>query len=191
MKVLFDLLPVILFFGAYKLYDIYVATGVAIGATMLQVCIFWLKHKRFEKSQLITLGILVLLGGATILLQNEMFIKWKPTVVNWVFSVVFLGSQFIGKKTVTERLMGGNAILPAKVWLKLNMSWVIFFLALGGLNLFVVFNYDTDTWVNFKLFGMTGMTMVFVFAQIIYMSRHMKTQEIQQEGAQQTKKNDE
>lgn len=181
MKALFDLLPVLLFFGAYKLYDIYVATGVAIAATAVQIGFFWLKNRRVEKSQIITLVILVVLGGATILLQNEAFIKWKPTVVNWLFSAVFIGSQFVGKKTIAERMMGQEGMqLSAKIWQKLNMSWALFFLFLGGLNLFVAFTYDTDTWVNFKLFGLTGMTLAFIFGQVVFLSRHMQPQQIEQ-----------
>ena len=179
MKFLVDFFPVLLFFVAYKVYDIYVATAVAIAAAFIQVGVHWFKHKKFEKSHLITLVILVVFGGATILLQDEMFIKWKPSIVNWIFAVAFLGSQFIGNKTIVERMMSNSVTLPAAIWLKLNMSWVIFFVALGVINLFVVYNFDTDTWVNFKLFGMMGLTVMFVIAQAIYMSRHMDTSEVE------------
>ncbi|WP_455200977.1 septation protein A [Kaarinaea lacus] len=177
MKFLVDFFPVLLFFVAYKVYDIYVATAVAIAAAFIQVGIHYFKHKKFEKSHLITLAILVVFGGATILLQDEMFIKWKPSVVNWIFAAAFLGSQFIGSKTIVERMMSKSVTLPSAIWLKLNMSWVIFFVALGIINLFVVYNFDTDTWVNFKLFGMMGLTIMFVIAQAIYMSRHMEVSE--------------
>ncbi|MGD8566872.1 MAG: septation protein A [Gammaproteobacteria bacterium] len=179
MKFLFDFFPVLLFFVAYKLYGIYTATAVAIAASFIQVGVYWFKHKKFENSHLITLVILVLFGGATIVLQNEMFIKWKPSVVNWIFAVAFLGSQFIGNKTIIERMMGANITLPASIWLRLNMSWVVFFIALGIINLFVVYNFDTDTWVNFKLFGMMGLTILFIVAQAIYMSRHVQPAEIE------------
>jgi len=179
MKFLVDFFPILLFFVAYKVYDIYVATAVAIAAAFVQVGMYWIKHKKFEKSHLITLAILVVFGGATIVLQDEMFIKWKPSVVNWIFAVAFLGSQFIGNKTIVERMMSKSVTLPAAIWLKLNMSWVIFFIALGIANLFVVYNFDTDTWVNFKLFGMMGLTVMFVIAQAIYMSRHMDASEVE------------
>jgi len=179
MKFLVDFFPILLFFVAYKVYDIYVATAVAIAAAFIQVGMHWIKHKKFEKSHLITLAILVVFGGATIVLQDEMFIKWKPSVVNWIFAIAFLGSQFIGKKTIVERMMSKSVTLPAAIWLKLNLSWVIFFIVLGIANLFVVYNFDTDTWVNFKLFGMMGLTVIFVFAQAIYMSRHMDTSEVE------------
>ena len=179
MKFLVDFFPILLFFVAYKVYDIYVATAVAIAAAFVQVGMYWIKHKKFEKSHLITLASLVVFGGATIVLQDEMFIKWKPSVVNWIFAVAFLGSQFIGNKTIVERMMSKSVTLPAAIWLKLNMSWVIFFIALGISNLFVVYNFDTDTWVNFKLFGMMGLTVMFVIAQAIYMSRHMDASEVE------------
>lgn len=182
MKALSDFFPVLLFFGAYKLYDIYVATAVAIAAAAIQLGFLWLKHRKIEKSQLITLAILVVLGGATIFLQNEMFIKWKPTIVNLGFAAVFLGSRFIGAKTVTERMMGHNIALPDTMWLKLNFSWVVFFIVLGALNLFVAYGYDTDTWVNFKLFGMTGMTVLFIIWQIVYMAPHIQPQEANDQG---------
>ncbi|HEY5601540.1 MAG TPA: septation protein A [Gammaproteobacteria bacterium] len=175
MKFLFDLFPILLFFIAYKIYDIYVATAVAIAASFIQVGVYWFKHKKFDNSHLITLVILVVFGGATIVLHDEMFIKWKPSVINWIFAVAFLGSQFIGNKTIIERMLSKSISLPAAVWLKLNMSWVVFFVTLGIANLFVVYNFDTDTWVNFKLFGMMGLTILFVFLQAIYMSRHMAT----------------
>jgi intracellular septation protein len=123
---------------------------------------------------LITFAIIAVFGGATLLLEDELFIKWKPTVLNWIFGVVLLGSQFFGKKTLIERMMSTNIQLPSPVWTKLNWSWAVFFIGLGIVNLFVVYHYDTDTWVNFKLFGMLGLTLLFVFAQAIYMARHVQ-----------------
>ena len=181
MKFLFDFFPILLFFLAFKIYDIYVATAVAIVASFIQVGMFWFKHKRFENSHLITLAIVALFGGATIIFHDEMFIKWKPSVVNWIFAIAFLGSQFIGNKTIVERMMSKSVTLPAAIWTRLNMSWVIFFFALGLINLYVVYNFDTDTWVNFKLFGMMGLTILFIIAQSIYMSRHMETSEIKRD----------
>jgi len=176
MKFLLDFFPILLFFLAYKIYGIYVATAVAIAASFIQVGFHWFRNKRVENSHLITLVILIVFGGATLLLQDEMFIKWKPSVLNWVFALAFLGSQFIGNKTIVERMMSKSVTLPASIWIKLNLSWVIFFVALGAINLYVVYNYDTDTWVNFKLFGMMGLTILFILGQAVYMSRHMDTQ---------------
>ena len=174
MKFLFDLFPIILFFAAYKLYDIYVATGVAIVAAVLQTGLFWLKHRRFENMHLVTLGLLIVFGGLTLILRDPIFIKWKPTVVNWLFAVVFMGSRFFGERTLVERMMSHAITVPAPVWLKLNWAWTLFFLAMGVLNLYVAYNYSEDTWVNFKLFGMMGLTIAFVFMQAFYLSRYME-----------------
>jgi intracellular septation protein len=177
MKFLFDLFPILLFFLAYKLYDIYVATAVAIGAAFVQTGAYWLKHRKFEKMHLITLGILVLFGGLTLALRDPVFIKWKPTVVNWLFGISFLGSQFIGKQTLVERMMGHAIAAPSPVWARLNWAWTLFFVFMGLLNLYVAYNFSEDTWVNFKLFGMMGLTLVFVFAQAFYLSRYMQAPE--------------
>lgn len=174
MKILFDFLPIFLFFVAYKIYGIYTATIVAIVASCLQVGFFWLKHRRVEMMHVITMVLIVVLGGATLLLHDETFIKWKPTGVNWLFAAVFLGSLFVGKKTMLERMMGSNIVLPKLIWSRLTTSWAIFFFALGVLNIYVAYNFDTDTWVNFKLFGMMGLMLVFVIMQAIYLSRHIQ-----------------
>ena len=184
MKFLFDLFPIILFFVAYKMYDIYVATAVAIAAAFVQTGLFWLKHRKFEKSHLITLAILVLFGGLTLILHDPVFIKWKPTVVNWLFGVTFLGSQFIGNKPLIERMMGHAITVPAPIWLRLNWAWILFFIAMGMLNLYVAFSFSEETWVNFKLFGMMGLTLVFVFGQAFYLSRYM---EVDKEADEETK----
>ena len=175
MKFLYDFFPILLFFIAYKVYGIYAATVVAIVAAFAQSGLFWLKHRRFEKMHLVTLALIVVFGGATLILHDEMFIKWKPSVLNWLFGVVFLGSQFIGRKTLVERMMGANVTLPGPVWGRLNISWGLFFIALGFINLYVVYSFDTDTWVNFKMFGMLGLTLVFVVGQSFYLMRHMNT----------------
>ena len=175
MKFLFDLFPILLFFLAYKLYDIYVATAVAIAAAFLQTGLYWLKHRKFETMHLVTLGILVLFGGLTLVLHDPVFIKWKPTVVNWLFALIFLGSRFIGQRTLVERMMSHAISVPTAVWLKLNWAWTLFFIAIGLVNILVAYNYSEATWVNFKLFGMLGLTLVFVFAQAFYLSRFMET----------------
>lgn len=162
MKLLFDLFPVVLFFIAYKLQGIYVATAVIIVATVLQVGYVYLKHKRVEKIHLITLVLILVLGGLTLILQDEDFIKWKPTIVNWGFALVFLGSHFIGSKPIIRRMMDQAIHLPDLVWIRLSFMWIVFFVLSGVVNLYVAFNYDTDTWVDFKLFGLMGMTLVFI-----------------------------
>ena len=172
MKYLFDFFPVLLFFIAYKLFDIYVATAVIIGATFLQVGVFWLKHRRFQTSHLVTLVLVSGFGGATLLLHNPNFIKWKPTVLNWLFAAAFLGSQFIGEKSLVQRMMDQAVALPAAIWRRLNLSWVVFFIIMGAANLYVAFNFSENTWVNFKLFGIMGLTLLFVLLQALFISRH-------------------
>lgn len=174
MKLLVDFFPILLFFIAYKTYDIYVATMVAIAASVVQVAWIWTRHRRVENMHLITLAIIVVFGGATLLLQDELFIKWKPTVVNWLFALVFIGSHFFGEKTIIERMMSANITLAKDKWSQLNWSWSGFFVFLGVTNLYVVYNYDTDTWVNFKLFGMMGLTLVFVVIQGFFLVKHMQ-----------------
>ncbi len=175
MKLLFDFLPIVLFFVAYKLADIYVATGVLIVATLAQVGWIWLRRRQIEKLPLITAGLALVLGGATLILHDPIFVKWKPTVVNWLFATAFIVSCFIGQKPLLERMMGGQLELPTPVWVKLTFAWALFFLIMGLTNLYVAFTFDENTWVNFKLFGMLGLTLVFVLAQAAYMSRHLKT----------------
>lgn len=178
MKLLFDFFPIILFFVTFKLFEdqhqgILAATAVVIVATGVQVAITWLRRRKVENLHLVTLVLVVVLGGVTLILDDEIFIKWKPTVVNWLFAIAFLASQWVGRKPLVERMLSANVSLPAPVWARLNMSWVVFFLAMGGLNLYVVYHFDTETWVNFKLFGLMGLTLAFVVAQAFYMVRHV------------------
>ncbi len=224
MKFLADFFPVLLFFVAYKFYGIYIATGVAIAASMLQVGYNWLKHRKLEKMHIITLGLLVVFGGLTILLQDRAFIMWKPSIVNWLFAAVFLGSHFIGKQPLVQRMMSHAIELPDLIWSRLNQMWVLFFISIGLANLyvanrfFVVENQLRDvsgisevdiadcagnftdqalslcveavqreeTWVNFKLFGMMGLTIVFVLLQAFYMARHIKDDEAKDEVKQES-----
>jgi intracellular septation protein len=181
MKFLYDLFPLLLFFAAYKFYGIYTATGVAIAASVVQTAGFWLKHRRFEAMHLVTLGVIVVFGGLTIVLRDDTFIKWKPTLVYWILAALVLGSQFIGSRTIIDRMLAAQITLPAPVWRKLNLSWGIFFAALGALNLYVAFYYGlgtldeavrTDLWVNFKVFGLMAITLLFVIAQAFVMARH-------------------
>ena len=173
MKFLFDFFPIILFYIGYKMYDIFVATGVAIAATILQVGLFWLKHRRFEKMHLITLGLVVVLGGMTIWFHDAAFFQWKVSIVNWLFGAAFLVSQFVGKKPLTERMMGHAIEVPPPVWRRLNLGWALFFFGMGFLNLYVMYNFDEATWVNFKVYGLLGLTVAFVILQSFYLARHI------------------
>ena len=178
MKFLFDFFPILLFFLAYKVFDIYVATASAIAASFIQVGFYWWKHHRIEYMHIVTLVLIVVFGGATLLLRDEIFIKWKPTIVNWLFGAVFLGSRFVGDRPVIQRMLGQNFSLPSAIWLQLNMLWTVFFLALGALNLYVAYRFDTNTWVNFKMFGMMGLTVLFVIAQSVYLARYIKEDDV-------------
>ncbi len=181
MKFLFDFFPVLLFFIAYKLYNIYVATGVAMAAALVQSLSYRIKHGRFERMHLVTLGLLLLFGGLTLALHDPVFIKWKPTVINWLFGVVFAGSAWFGKKPLVQRMMDhAVSIDNPTVWSRLNWAWVAFFALMGALNLYVAFHFDEATWVNFKLFGLLGLTFVFIFAQAMYLSRHMPAEDTEE-----------
>jgi len=174
MKFLFDFFPILLFFVAYKMYDIYVATAVAIVAAGVQTALFWMRHRRFEKMHLVTFGLLLVFGGLTIALHDPVFIKWKPTVINWLFALVFLASHWIGEKPLVERMMSHAIQAPRPVWMRLSWMWVLFFAFVGVLNLYVAFNFAEETWVNFKLFGILGITFAFVIAQAFYLGRYVE-----------------
>ena len=174
MKMFFDFLPVLLFFIVYKMYDIYTATAVLIAASAIQTVGHRLIKGSFEKTHVITLALVALFGGLTLALQDETFIKWKPTAINWLFAIVFIGSQFVGKKTIIERMMGSNLTLPSVIWVKLNLAWALFFVFLGAINIYVAFSFDTDTWVNFKLFGLMGLTFLFIIAQSLFLVPYLK-----------------
>lgn len=178
MKLLFDFLPLAVFFLVYKSTgDIITATAILIPATLLQVGFTWWKHRQVEKMHIVSLVLVVLLGGATVLMGDGDFIKWKPTIVNWLFAIAFLGSQFIGQKNIIERMMGDKIQLPHKIWRTLNLAWVGFFTFSGAVNLYVAFNYSEEVWVDFKLFGLLGMTFVFIILQGVYLSSHIQNKE--------------
>lgn len=178
MKVLFDFFPVIAFFIAYYLPEdrtqaIYLATAVAIVAAAIQITAYWLVKKRVEKMHIITFLLILFLGGATLLLQDKRYFMWKPTAVNWLFALVFIGSEFIGKKNMIQRMMDHALSVPTQVWKILNRSWTGFFLLMGALNLYVAYTFSEQFWVNFKLFGMLGLTLIFAVGQAFYMSRYI------------------
>ena len=180
MKALFDFFPLILFFAAFKLFDIYVATAIAIAATFLQVAFVWIKYRRFEPTHIITLVVISFFGGLTLFFHNDAFIMWKPSVVNWIFSVIVLGSALIGK-SVIKALMGKQLALPNNVWLRLSIAWGVFFMAMGFLNMYVAFYYQLDlpaevrreNWVNFKVFWMLGLTLLFSVAQMFFIAKYL------------------
>ena len=180
MKLLFDFFPILLFFICFKLYGIYTATAVAMIASVAQVLFFRFKYQRYEKMHLISLTLILLLGGATLFFHDPWFIKWKPTGIYWLTALILLGSRVFAEKTLTQKMMESNISLPTPIWYKLNYAWAVFFVLMGILNLYVAYHYTTDTWVNFKLFGGVGLTVIFVILQAIYLSQHSLEKELSQ-----------
>ena len=174
MKFLFDLLPIILFFAAFKLFDIYTATAVAITATFLQIG--WLKWKKRKVDMMmwVSLAIVGIFGGATLALHDETFIKWKPTVLYWLFAVVMAAAQLVFRRNLIRAMLGEQVRMPDAAWARLNWSWVGFFLLMGAANLYVAYNFSTDAWVNFKLFGGMGLMLVFVILQALVLVRYVE-----------------
>ena len=174
MKFLFDIFPVVLFFVAFKLFDIYVATGVAIAATIVQIGWLRLRRRKIENMLWVSLGVIVVFGGATLVLQDETFIKWKPTVLYWLFSVALAVAALIFRKNLIRGMMEGQVTLPEPVWGRLLASWIAFFVLMGALNLLVAYNFSTDAWVNFKLFGGIGLMLAFVVLQAMMLARYIE-----------------
>lgn len=172
MQLLHDLLPVIVFFAAYKAAGMYVATGALIVAVLVQTAVTYARTRKVGTMGLVSAGAVLVLGGLTLALQDPRFVKWKPTLVNWALGAAFLGSLLVGERPLVERLIGEQVRLERPRWTRLNLAWGAFFLALGALNLVVVYRFDEDTWVNFKMFGLLGLTLAFVVAQGVWLSRH-------------------
>jgi intracellular septation protein len=173
MKFLFDLLPVALFFVAIQIWDIYIATGVAIAATFAQVGWLALRGKKIEPMLWASLGIIVVFGGLTLYLRDKTFILWKPTVLYWLFGAVLAGSAALGRNLI-RALLSEQMRLPDPVWAKLNWSWVGFFAFMGVVNLYVAFNFSEKTWAAFKLFGGMGLMVLFIVAQSALLAKHVE-----------------
>ena len=174
MKFLFDIFPVVLFFIAFKFYDIYVATAVAMAATFLQIGWAWLRRRKVDNMLWVSLAVIVVFGGATLLLQDETFINWKPTVLYWLFGAVLAVAALGFRKNLIRARMEAQVTLPEAVWGKLVASWIAFFALMGALNLIVAYNFSTDAWVNFKLFGGIGLMLVFIVLQGLMLARHIE-----------------
>ncbi len=204
-KFLFDLFPVLMFFITLKvaekissanlilakifstlgitmtvkpaLVPIMLATMAVIVASIIQILWVKLKHGKVDKALWLSALLVVVLGSMTLYFQNDSFIKWKPTVLYWTFALVLILSELIWQKNIIKSMMGGNIDLPFTVWKTLNISWALFFLLLGILNLYVAFNYSIDTWANFKLFGTTGIMFVFIIAQSLMLNKYLPTED--------------
>ncbi|HBV20704.1 MAG TPA: septation protein A, partial [Nitrosomonas sp.] len=158
-----------------KVYDIFVATAVAIMATFVQIGWVWYRHRQVDNMMWISLAVIILFGGATLVFQDELFIKWKPTVLYWLFAIIlWISSQIFGKNLI-HAMLGKQMVLPFSVWQKLNISWIAFFVFMGCINLYIAFNFSVDTWVTFKLFGSMGLMLVFVILQIVMLNRYLST----------------
>ena len=177
MQLFIDYLPILVFFGAYFFKDIYFATAVLMGVMPIIMIVQWLMTRKFNKIYAASTALVLVLGTATLLLRNPQFLYWKPTVLNWAIAAAFLGSQFIGPKPFVQRMLESAAELQSDQWQRLNLIWVVFFTIVGCLNLYVAFNFSEPTWVKFKLFGMLGLTIVFVIVQTIWLTIAMRKNE--------------
>lgn len=173
MKQLLDFLPLVVFFIFYKLYNIYVASGALIAATALALVAGWIIYRRVEKMALVTFAIVTLFGSLTLVFHNDDFIKWKVTVIYSIFALALLYSQFFMKKTLIQTMLGKELVLPSPVWRKLNSAWALFFILCGLVNIYIAFWLPQSVWVNFKVFGLTILTLVFTLLSGIYIWRHM------------------
>ena len=173
MQIFYDFLPVIAFFVAYKMYDIYIATAVIMVAIGLQILIYWIWKRTVSRMHIISAILVFGLGGITLVLRNEIFIQWKPTLVNWLFGLAFLGSQFIGEKPIIQRMLPDDLGMSESVLRKLNLMWAMFFFFSGAANIVAVYTLSENGWVNFKLFGMLGLTLVFILIQGVWIAKQM------------------
>ena len=175
MQMLVDFFPLLLFLGAF-LYtgDLFVGLQVLMVAMPLSFMIKWWITKKIDKILLGSTIVLLIMGSVSLVTKNPDFLLWKPTVFYWILSIVFLGSQFIGEKPISQRFFSSVGEMPLAQWQKLNVAWVVFFAAAGVLNLYVAMNYSQETWAYFKVFGFTGITFVFIIAQVFWLTRHMK-----------------
>lgn len=170
MQILVDYLPILIFFGAYFYEGIYFATAVLMAVMPVVLVLQWIMTRKLNKIYAASTLLVLVLGTATLLLRNPQFLYWKPTVLNWAIALVFLASQYVGAKPMVQRMLESAAQLQADQWRRLNMIWVVFFVTIGGLNLYVAYTYSEPTWVKFKLFGMLGITVVFIVIQTLWLT---------------------
>jgi len=174
MQLLIDYIPIVIFIVAYFYKDIFFATGVLMAVMPIVLVLQWVTTRKLNKIYLASTALVLVLGTATLFYRNATFLYWKPTVLNWAIAAVFLGSQWVGDKTIVQRMLGSAATLSPVQWLRLNQIWVGFFLVVGGVNLFVAYNFSEEFWVKFKLFGMLGLTLLFVIVQTIWLTAATK-----------------
>jgi intracellular septation protein len=177
MQLFIDYLPILIFFGAYFYQGIYFATGMLMVVMPVVMLVQWAITRKLNKIYAASTALVLILGGATLLLRNPLFLYWKPTVLNWAIGLAFLGSQFIGEKPFAQRMLGSATSLEENQWRRLNQIWVVFFLFIGGINIYVAYTFSEPTWVKFKLFGMLGLTLLFVIVQTIWLTVTMNKNE--------------
>lgn len=177
MKQLLDFLPLIVFFVFYKLYNIYIASAALVIATGLALAIVWLKYKKVEKMTLVTFIMVAIFGSLTYIFHNDLFIKWKVTLIYGLFAIALLISQWVTRKPIIQQLLGKEVSLPDTIWRHLNLAWAMFFIICALLNIYVAFWLPENSWVNFKVFGLTAATFVFTLLSIVYIYRHLPKQD--------------
>ena len=170
MQLLLDYIPIIAFILAYFYRDIFFATIVLMALMPVILLIQWLMTKKLNRIYAASTALVLVLGTFTVAFRNPTFLYWKPTVLNWAIALVFLGSQWIGEKTIAQRMLGSAAVLADLQWIRLNQIWVVFFIFIGAVNLYVAYSFSEEFWVKFKLFGMLGITLVFVIIQSIWLT---------------------
>jgi len=177
MHAFLEYIPLVIFFIVYKFADIYWATGALIAASSLQIIYLFLTKQKVPTKTWVFFGLIAGFGGLTIFLQDDTFLKWKVTIINEFFALALLVSQYVFKKNLIQQLMGEALTLPEKVWAKLNLAWVTFFASCGLLNAYIAFNFSQEVWVNFKVFGLMGLTFVFAIGTIIALNKYLPDEE--------------
>ena len=177
MKQFFDFIPLLVFFAVYKFYDIYTATAALMVVTVLQIAITWFTLRKLEKMHLITLAMVLVFGGFTLFFHDDAFIKWKVTVINLLFSAALLVSQFVLKKPLIKQMLGKEMQLPDAIWNRVNLAWAGFFAVAAATNTYIAFHLPQEVWVNFKVFGLLGMTLLFTVATVFYLYRHLPAEQ--------------
>ncbi|WP_281557222.1 septation protein A [Thalassomonas sp. RHCl1] len=173
MHAIFEYLPLVIFFIFYKVFDIYWATASLIATSALQILYYFVKRQPVPTRNWVFFGLIAVFGGLTIFLHDDAFLKWKVTLINGFFALALLVSQYVFKKNLIKQFLSEALTLPEGVWNKLNLAWAMFFALCGILNIYVAFNFEQETWVNFKVFGLTGLTFVFAIGSIISLHKHL------------------
>jgi intracellular septation protein len=169
MKVILDFFPIIVFFVLFKIFNIYIGTIGLMASSVIQMILLKYIYGKIEFMYKLSCIFIIIFGSVTLIFHNVMFLKWKITVLNWLLAALFLGSQLFTEQSFIERMMSSQMLLPKVIWSRLNMMWGAYFLIVGAINLYVIYHYSTSDWVNFKLFGMLVLTIIFVFIQTIYL----------------------